>query len=95
MPNSDYAAEDIAAAARVILEHTGRKSLDVLGWSWGTVTSGRFAANYPELVHKLVLYAPIVAGLAEIEVTNPFNHNTWEHAADDICVISELWRDGD
>lgn len=84
MPNSDYAAEDIAAAVRLILEKSGRKSLDVLGWSWGTVTSGRFAAKYPELVRRLVLYAPIVAGLAEIEVTAPFNHNTWVHAAGDF-----------
>lgn len=84
MPNSDYAAEDIAEAVRVILEKSGRKSLDVLGWSWGTVTSGRFAAKYPDMVHRLVLYAPIVAGLAEIEVTAPFNHNTWVHAAGDF-----------
>ena len=84
MPDSDYAAEDIAAAVKVILEKSGRKSLDVLGWSWGTVTSGRFAAKYPDLVHRIVLYAPIVAGLAEIEVTAPFNHNTWIHAAGDF-----------
>lgn len=84
MPDSDYAAEDIAEAARVILERSGRKSLDVLGWSWGTVTAGRFAANNPELVHRVVLYAPIVAGLGDIEVTNPFNHNTWVHAAGDF-----------
>lgn len=84
MPDSDYAAEDIEAAVKLILEHEGRKSLDVLGWSWGTVTSGRFAANNPELVRKLVLYAPIVAGLGDIKVTNPFNHNTWIHAAGDF-----------
>lgn len=84
MPDSDYAAEDILAAVKVILEHEGRKSLDVLGWSWGTVTSGRFAADNPELVKKLVLYAPIVAGLGDIKVENPFNHNTWIHAAGDF-----------
>lgn len=83
-PDSDYAAEDILAAVKVILERSGRKSLDVLGWSWGTVTAGRFAADNPELVHRLVLYAPIVAGLGEVEVENPFNHNTWEHAAGDF-----------
>jgi pimeloyl-ACP methyl ester carboxylesterase len=84
MPDSDYAAEDIAAAARVILEISGRKSLDVLGWSWGTVTSGRFAAKYPELVHRLVLYAPIVAGIRDIEVKEPFSHYTWKNAAGDF-----------
>ncbi len=86
MPDSDYAAEDIAEAAKFILAHSGRKSLDVLGWSWGTVTGGRFAAKYPELVRSVVLYAPIVAGLAEVNVTNPFNHNTWLHAAGDFQV---------
>lgn len=85
-PNSDYAAEDIAAAVRLILERSGRKSMDVLGWSWGTVTSGRFAAKYPDRVRKLVLYAPIVAGLGDIEVTSPFNKNTWAHAAGDFQV---------
>ena len=89
MPNSDYAAEDIAAAAKFILEKSGAKSLDVLGWSWGTVTSGRFAAKYPEMVRKLVLYAPIVAGLADVEVTAPFNHNTWIHAAGDFQVNAD------
>ncbi|MBQ6972686.1 MAG: alpha/beta hydrolase [Synergistaceae bacterium] len=84
LPDSDYAAEDIAAAAKAILERSGAKQLDVLGWSWGTVTSGRFAAKYPDMVRRLVLYAPIVAGLADVEVTAPFNHNTWVHAAGDF-----------
>lgn len=85
-PNSDYAAEDIAAAVRLILERSGKKSMDVLGWSWGTVTSGRFAAKYPEMVKKLVLYAPIVAGLAAMDVTSPFHENSWDHAAGDFQV---------
>ena len=83
-PNSDYAAEDIATAVKLILAKHNLKNMDVLGWSWGTVTSGRFAARYPGLVRKLVLYAPIVAGLAEIKVETPFNKNTWVHAAADF-----------
>jgi pimeloyl-ACP methyl ester carboxylesterase len=83
-PNSDYAAEDIAAAARVILKESNTAKLDVLGWSWGTVTGGRFAAKYPELVNKLVLYAPIVAGLADIAVADAYHANDWAHAADDF-----------
>lgn len=86
MPDSDYAADDIAAAAKLILSKSGAKHLDVLGWSWGTVTAGRFAAKHPDMVRKLVLYAPIVAGLAEVDVTAPFNHNTWLHAAGDFQV---------
>ena len=86
LPDSDYAAEDIAAAAKLITEISKTKKLDVLGWSWGTVTSGRFAARYPELVDRLVLYAPIVAGLASMDVSAPFNKNTWAHAAGDFQV---------
>lgn len=94
-PNSDYAAEDIAAAVRLILARCGRKEMDVLGWSWGTVTSGRFAAKYPELVRRLVLYAPIVAGLADVNVTSPFNENTWVHAAGDFQVKADKTIDYD
>lgn len=86
MPDSDYAAEDIAAAARKVIALSGQEQIDILGWSWGTVTGGRCAAKYPELVHKLVLYAPILCGLGEANVTNAFNHNTWLHAAGDFQV---------
>lgn len=84
LPNSAYAAEDVAAAARRILDLSGQKKLDVLGWSWGTVTSALFAISHPSMVNKLVLYAPILTGLGSAEVKNPTNHNTWLHAAGDF-----------
>ena len=84
LPDSDHAAEDIRAAVERITEETGQDRIDVLGWSWGTVTVSRFAAAYPEHVNKLVLYAPILCGIGEYAVTEPFHHNTWEHAADDF-----------
>ena len=105
MPDSDYAAEDIHAAVEKIIHETGQEKIDVLGWSWGTVTVSRFAVRYPELVDRLVLYAPILTGIGEYAITEPFHHNTWEHAADDFQrnedgsineeitdpVIRELW----
>ena len=105
MPDSDYAAEDIHAAVEKIIHETGQEKIDVLGWSWGTVTVSRFAVRYPELVDRLVLYAPILTGIGEYAITEPFHHNTWEHAADDFQrnedgsineeitdpVIWELW----
>lgn len=84
MPDSDYAAADIGAAVRKIVKLTGRQKIDVLGWSWGTITTGRYAARHPGHIRKLVLYAPIITGIGEAEVTEPFHHNTWEHAADDF-----------
>ena len=84
MPDSDYAAEDIHAAVEKIVSQSGQDKIDVLGWSWGTVTASRFAIEHPEHINKLVLYAPILSGLGEMEVSEDFHHNTWEHAADDF-----------
>lgn len=84
LPDSDYAAEDINAAVEAIVAESGCDKIDVLGWSWGTVTTGRFASRHPEHLRRLVLYAPIFCGVGEAEVTEPFHHNSWEHAADDF-----------
>ena len=84
LPDSDYAAEDIHAAVEEICAVSGQDSIDLLGWSWGTVTTSRCAAKYPEHIGKLVLYAPILSGIGAYEVTEPFHHNTWEHAVDDF-----------
>ncbi len=84
MPDSDYALEDIHAAAEKIIKETGNDKVDVLGWSWGTVTAGRFAVSYPGIIDKLVLYAPILSGIGEYEISEAFHHNTWEHAAEDF-----------
>ena len=84
MVDSDYAAQDIHAAAEKIILETGLEKIDVLGWSWGTVTTSRFAAMHPEMIDRLILYAPILSGIGDYEVTEPFHHNTWENAADDF-----------
>ena len=83
-PDSDYAAEDINAAVNEIVKKSGKDKIDILGWSWGTVTAGRYASKHPEHLNKLVLYAPILSGIGKYEVTEDFHHNTWEHAADDF-----------
>ena len=83
-PDSDYAAEDIAAAVDKIVSETGQEKIDLLGWSWGTVTAGRYAARHPGHLNKLVLYAPILSGIGAYEVEEPFHHNTWDHAAEDF-----------
>ena len=63
---------------------TEQDKIDILGWSWGTVTVGRFAGKYGEHINRIVLYAPILSGIGEYEITDDFHHNTWEHAADDF-----------
>ncbi|MDR1599859.1 MAG: alpha/beta hydrolase [Oscillospiraceae bacterium] len=86
MPDSDYAAEDINAAVDKIIEENGSTTVDVLGWSWGTVTSSRFAAKYPDKIGRLALYAPILYGFGfpEGTVSDPFKVTSYEGAAEDF-----------
>lgn len=89
MPNSDYAALDVCAAVEKIRKITGKKTADILGWSWGTVIASRFAYQHPDYIRKLVLYAPIFTGLGYADITEPFHANDWEHAADDFQKKSD------
>ena len=89
LPDTAYAAEDIEAAVEKIAAISGQNRIDVLGWSWGTMTAGRFAAEHPEHLGKLILYAPILTGLGAQEPGEGFSHNTWESAAEDFQMNAD------
>jgi pimeloyl-ACP methyl ester carboxylesterase len=55
----ETAVQDIAAVAEFVRQRRGVPKLVHMGWSWGTVLTGRFAADNPELVERVVLYAPV------------------------------------
>lgn len=84
IPDSHYAAEDICCAVLKICELTGNSKIDILGWSWGTVTSSIFAAKHSGMIDKLILYAPIASGIGKLDITDEYHHNFWEHAASDF-----------
>jgi pimeloyl-ACP methyl ester carboxylesterase len=52
------AVEDLGAAVKHILARRGIAKLQLIGWSWGTVITGSYAAEQPEHVAGLVLLAP-------------------------------------
>ena len=87
--DSDYAADNIYYAVKEICELTGKSKIDVLGWSWGTVTTSRFVATHPEIVNKLVLYAPIVSGIGASAVETDYHRNSWENAASDFQIKND------
>lgn len=87
--DSDYAADNIYYAVKEICELTGQSKVDVLGWSWGTVTTSRFASKHPEIVNKLVLYAPIVSGVGQSNVDTDYHKNSWENAVSDFQIKSD------
>jgi pimeloyl-ACP methyl ester carboxylesterase len=52
------ARADVGAVAAYIRQRRGNERLCLLGWSWGCATMGSFAAAYPDMVERLVLFAP-------------------------------------
>jgi pimeloyl-ACP methyl ester carboxylesterase len=60
------AIADIGAAVRFILRRENATALDLVGFSWGTVTSACYAGRFPHHVSRLALYAPLYAERNEI-----------------------------
>lgn len=57
----DDAVADIGAAVDLILEREHTEAVDLVGFSWGTMTSARYATETPKRVARLALYAPLYA----------------------------------
>ena len=55
---TEQAVKDVGAAVNYILKRRGAFKLNLLGWSWGTLTMGWYTAQNNDKVNKLVLYAP-------------------------------------
>jgi pimeloyl-ACP methyl ester carboxylesterase len=50
---------DCAAVVDHIRDRRGMARLNLMGWSWGTVIAGAYAASNPERVERLVMHAPL------------------------------------
>lgn len=53
------ASRDVEAAVDFVLGRRRAGKLSLVGWSWGTTLVAGYAADHPERVEKLVLYAPV------------------------------------
>ncbi|MFL5089484.1 MAG: alpha/beta hydrolase, partial [Xanthobacteraceae bacterium] len=54
----DTAVKDIGTAVDFILARRNVPRLNLMGWSWGTVTMATYTMQNPRKVERLVLYAP-------------------------------------
>lgn len=50
---------DLSAVVGFVLKRRGIERLALLGWSWGTTVAGAYAADHPDQVTRLVLFAPV------------------------------------
>lgn len=53
---TEVAWRDFGAAVAHILKARGIPALNALGWSWGTMIAGGWAAHHPGIVRRLVLF---------------------------------------
>jgi pimeloyl-ACP methyl ester carboxylesterase len=56
--STEIALRDVESAVDFILQRRKIPRLQLIGWSWGTVLAGSYAAQHPERVERLVLHAP-------------------------------------
>ena len=54
------AAVQIERAVRAILAEAGATRVSIIAHSWGTMPTGLFATQYPELIDRLVFFGPVV-----------------------------------
>ncbi|MGE0283013.1 MAG: alpha/beta hydrolase [Rhizobiaceae bacterium] len=59
------ATDDIHCAVEFVRKREQANEIDMIGFSWGTVTCGAYAGRYPRLVRRLALYAPLYAQVNE------------------------------
>jgi pimeloyl-ACP methyl ester carboxylesterase len=55
----DAAIDDIDAAVDFVLERQGVAAVDLIGFSWGSITAARYAGAHPQKIARLALYAPL------------------------------------
>lgn len=74
------ASKDILTALEKIRELQSVEKVDLLGWSWGTMTTAKAVAAHPEYVRKLVWIGTCFGGtLPKTEVTEPFTYLSYPY----------------
>ena len=91
--SSDAAAVDLEIVVEYIRQQqqnsvgaaTNTAVVDLVGWSWGTVTIARMVTRQPTWIRKIVLYAPLIRAFdGDPNSLSDFHENTWTHAASDF-----------
>lgn len=83
---TENVAKDIVCVAERICQYQNVSNIDVLGWSWGTMTTAMAARFRPELFRKMIWLGPCLGGMFEpVEVETPF-------LAIDENYVNRIWQ---
>src|SRR5271166_245142 len=69
-PIIPYNWNDLAANTRKVLQHLGISKAIIVGHSGGGMLAARFAASYPDMTERVVIYNPI--GLTDTRYQQPW-----------------------
>jgi len=82
------ASDQIAAAARFILEHRGAARLSLVSHSWGSIPTGLFAGEHPAMVDRWVLFGPIARRPPpEGDAPEPAPGQAWR-----VITVEDQWK---
>jgi pimeloyl-ACP methyl ester carboxylesterase len=73
---------DIGDVVDFIQERTGLETINLVGWSWGTVTTGMYTSRNNKDVDRLVLFAPVYSYNNENWTSNLADPENPEQLAD-------------
>jgi pimeloyl-ACP methyl ester carboxylesterase len=87
------ASDDVGVAVNFILRRRNVERINLIGWSWGTVLMGRYAATHGEKVDRLVLYAPVWQRKTESLAARGANLNT-AYRLVPVAAVKSRWMAG-
>jgi pimeloyl-ACP methyl ester carboxylesterase len=77
------ASEQLEQAVRFICDHHRVSTISIIAHSWGTIATGLFAGRCPELIDRLVFFAPIAWRQKQAE---PQMYPAWR-----LVSLQEQW----
>ena len=89
-PVIPYNFHDMAANTRKLLQTLGVTKTAVVGHSMGGMLTARFAASYPDIVERAVIYDPI--GLTDVRWERPWRTADEAYKATMAQSHDQLWK---
>ena len=89
-PIIPYNFHDMALNSKRVLDHLGITKVTVIGHSMGGMLTARFAASYPDLVERAVIYNPI--GLQDPRFKSPWRSADDTYKATMTATPDQLYQ---
>ena len=89
-PIIPYNFHDMAMNTRTLLQSLGIAKAAIVGHSMGGMLAARFAASYPEMTERVVLYDPI--GLTDVRWSQPWHSAEEAYKATMARTPDQLWQ---